>query len=80
MTATLALENLTATILATPIGVAAGAAVAATFLRSFNSDMFTLHLSLGVLTPTLAVIAVVAAACANAPCEHHPGPLPGLQP
>ena len=62
LTAALALENLTATILATPLGLAAGTAISATFLRSFNSDMFTLHLSLGVLTPTLAVVAAVAAA------------------
>ncbi|MBF6064664.1 FtsX-like permease family protein [Nocardia terpenica] len=62
LTAALATENLTATALAAPLGIAAGIAVAWEFLRSFNSDMFTLHLSLGRTAPLLAVVAVLTAA------------------
>ncbi|MFI6043619.1 FtsX-like permease family protein [Nocardia sp. NPDC051321] len=62
LTAALATENLAATLLAVPLGLAAGIAAAWAFLRSFNSDMFSLHLSLGVLPPLLAVVAVLAAA------------------
>jgi putative ABC transport system permease protein len=62
LTAALATENLTATVLAAPIGLAAGIAAARMFLRSFTNDMFTVHLSLGVLAPTLAIAAVLAAA------------------
>ncbi|MFR9752367.1 ABC transporter permease [Nocardia sp. 004] len=62
LTAALAAENLLATALAVPIGLGAGIVAAWAFLRSFNSDMFTLHLSLGVPTPALAVAAVLVAA------------------
>lgn len=62
LTAALATENLTATVLATPIGLAAGAAAAWAFLRSFNNDMFSLPLSFGVAPLVLAVVAVLAAA------------------
>lgn len=62
LTAALATENLAATLLAVPLGLATGIAAAWAFLRSFNNDMFSLHLSLGPLPPLLAVIAVLAAA------------------
>lgn len=62
LTAALATENLTATLLAVPVGLAAGVLAASAFLRSFNSDMFSLHLSLGVGPPLLAIAAVLAAA------------------
>ncbi|MEV6558242.1 FtsX-like permease family protein [Nocardia sp. NPDC051756] len=62
LTAALAIENLAATLLAVPLGLAAGIAAAWAFLRSFDSDMFSLHLSLGVVPPLLAVAAVLAAA------------------
>ncbi|MFI6367985.1 ABC transporter permease [Nocardia sp. NPDC050630] len=62
LTAALATENLTATLLAVPVGLAAGVLAASAFLRSFNSDMFSPHLSLGVGPPLLAIAAVLAAA------------------
>jgi len=62
LTAALALENLAATVAAIPIGLAAGAAAAWIFLRSFNSDLFTMHLSLGWVTLLLAALAMLAAA------------------
>lgn len=62
LTGTLALENLTAIALSLPLGLAAGAAAAWWFLRSFNSDLFTMQLSLGFSTLGLAVLAVLAAA------------------
>lgn len=62
LTAALAIENLTATILAVPFGLVAGIAAAWAFLHSFSSDMFTLRLSIGVVPPLLAVVAVLAAA------------------
>ncbi|MGW4774646.1 FtsX-like permease family protein [Nocardia sp. NPDC004278] len=62
LTAALATENLTATLLAVPVGLAAGVLAASAFLRSFNSDMFSLHLSLGIGPPLLAIAAVLTAA------------------
>ena len=62
LTAALALENLAATVAAIPIGLAAGAAAAWIFLRSFNSDLFSMHLSLGWVTLLLAALAMLAAA------------------
>lgn len=62
LTAVLAAENLTATLLAVPFGLAAGYLAAWTLLRSFTSDMFTFGLSFGVAAPVLAVIAVLTAA------------------
>ncbi|MFG1796311.1 FtsX-like permease family protein [Nocardia sp. NPDC049149] len=62
LTATLAIENLTATLLAVPIGLAAGICTAWAFLRSFRSDMFDIELSTGWLLPLLAVGAVLVAA------------------
>ncbi|MGB0878320.1 MAG: FtsX-like permease family protein [Mycobacterium sp.] len=61
LTATLALENLAATALAIPFGLGAGAVTAWFFLRSFNSDLFTLHLSLTWTTLALAALAILAA-------------------
>ncbi|MVU80391.1 FtsX-like permease family protein [Nocardia sp. ET3-3] len=62
LTASLAAENLTATLLAVPLGLAAGYLAAWALLRSFASDMFTLGLSLGLAAPVLAALAVIAAA------------------
>nr|BAG84244.1 putative ABC-transporter [Streptomyces griseoviridis] len=55
----LATENLTATLIAVPIGLALGAVTAYESLRAFDSDMFTIELSLGwpvLLAATLAVL------------------------
>jgi putative ABC transport system permease protein len=65
LTAALALENLTATALAVPIGLAVGLGVGWGFLRSFNNDLFHLHLSIGPAALTLAVITVMAAAAVS---------------
>ncbi|MDT7764431.1 MAG: putative transport system permease protein [Mycobacterium sp.] len=62
LTAALALENLTATALAMPIGLAAGVGAGWWFLRSFNNDLFSLHLSIGPTPLILAAVAVMAAA------------------
>ncbi|APA97802.1 ABC transporter permease [Nocardia seriolae] len=62
LTASLAAENLTATVLAVPIGLAAGYVAAWALLRSFTSDMFTFGLSFGIAAPVLAVFAVLIAA------------------
>ncbi|NGO71080.1 ABC transporter permease [Streptomyces boncukensis] len=59
--ALLAVENLTATLLAIPLGLAAGWAAASVSLRSFNSDMFTLDLDLGPTTLLAASAAMLAA-------------------
>ncbi|MFW6695380.1 FtsX-like permease family protein [Streptomyces sp. MAR4 CNX-425] len=57
----LAVENLTATALALPVGLAAGAAGAAMSLRAFSSDMFTMELSLGWEVLAAAAVSVLAA-------------------
>lgn len=57
----LAVENLTATLIAVPLGLAAGAAAAWAALRSFDSDMFHMELTLGWGTLLSAVVAVLAA-------------------
>lgn len=62
LTATLATENLAATLLAVPIGLLAGILAARALVRSFNSDMFAFHLSIGPLPVLLAAVAVLAAA------------------
>ncbi|MFI7665608.1 ABC transporter permease [Nocardia sp. NPDC049526] len=62
LTAAPAIENLTATLLAVPFGLAAGIATAWAFLRSFTSDMFDIDLVIGAISALLAVAAVVAAA------------------
>lgn len=62
LTGTLALENLAAIALAIPLGLAAGTAAAWWFLESFNSDLFTMRLSMGASTLGLAALAVLIAA------------------
>jgi putative ABC transport system permease protein len=62
LTAAVAVENIAATLLAVPIGLAAGVAAAWLFLRSYNNDLFNLHLSVGPVALLLAAIAVIAAA------------------
>lgn len=62
LTAALAIENIAATLLAVPIGLAAGVAAGWLFLRSFNNDLFSLHLSIGPMALILATVAVTAAA------------------
>jgi putative ABC transport system permease protein len=62
LTAALAIENIAATLLAVPIGLAAGVAAGWVFLRSFNNDLFSLHLSIGPMALILATVAVTAAA------------------
>lgn len=62
LTAALALENLTATALAVPIGLGVGVGIAWCFLRTFNNDLFHLHLSIGPAALALAVVAVMAGA------------------
>ncbi|WP_051180176.1 ABC transporter permease [Nocardia concava] len=62
LTASVAAENLTATLLAVPVGLAAGYLAAWALLRSFTSDMFSFGLSLGIAAPALAALAVLAAA------------------
>ncbi len=65
LTATVAIENLAATVLAVPIGLAAGVGAGWLFLRSFNNDLFSLHLSVGVTVLVLATVAVTAAAAVS---------------
>ena len=62
LTAALAIENIAATLLAVPIGLAAGIGAGWLFLRSFNNDLFNLHLSIGPTALILATLAVTAAA------------------
>lgn len=62
LTATLATENLAATTIALPAGLVAGAATAWAFLRSFNSDLFTLNFWLDPSTLALAALAILGAA------------------
>jgi putative ABC transport system permease protein len=62
LTATVAIENLAATLLAVPIGLAAGVGVGWLFLRSFNNDLFNLHLSVSPVLLILATFAVTTAA------------------
>jgi putative ABC transport system permease protein len=65
LTAAVAIENVAATLLAVPIGLAAGVAAGWLFLRSFNNDLFSLHLSVGATVLLLAAAAVTAAAAAS---------------
>ena len=62
LTATLAIENLAVIVLAVPIGLAAGVGTGWLFLRSFNNDLFNLHLSVGPVVLILATAGVTAAA------------------
>jgi putative ABC transport system permease protein len=63
LSVTVAIENLAATLLATPIGLAAGVGAAWVFLRSYNNDLFNLHLS---VRPTMLIVATVAVMAAAA--------------
>jgi putative ABC transport system permease protein len=65
LTAAVALENVAATVLAVPFGLAAGVAAGWLFLHSFNNDLFNLHLSVGVGPLLLAAVAVIAAAAVS---------------
>ncbi len=58
----IATENLAATTLGLPIGVAAGMLAARAFLGSFSSDLFTFRLTFGWWVIPAAVVAVLAAA------------------
>jgi putative ABC transport system permease protein len=62
LTAALAIENLAATLLAAPIGLAAGVGAGWLFLRSYNNDLFNLHLAIGPAALILATVAVMVAA------------------
>ncbi len=65
LTATVAIENLAATVLSVPFGLAAGVAAGWLFLRSFNNDLFSLHLSVGATVLLLAAAAVTTAAAVS---------------
>jgi putative ABC transport system permease protein len=65
LTAALAIENVAATLLAVPFGLAAGVGAGWLFLRSFNNDLFNLHLSVGIGALLLAAVAVIAAAAVS---------------
>jgi putative ABC transport system permease protein len=62
LTAALTIENLAVILLAVPIGLAAGVGTGWLFLRSFNNDLFNLHVSVGPTVLILATVAVTAAA------------------
>jgi putative ABC transport system permease protein len=62
LTAAVAMENLGAMLLAVPIGLAAGVGAGWLFLRSYNNDLFNLHLSVGPMVLILATVAVAGAA------------------
>lgn len=57
----LAVENLTATVIATPFGLLAGAGAAWASIQSFNSDMFSMELTMGWPSLLLAAVAVLGA-------------------
>jgi putative ABC transport system permease protein len=65
LTAAVAIENLAATLLAAPIGLAAGVGAGWLFLRSYNNDLFNLHLSIGPTALILATVAVTVAAAVS---------------
>ena len=65
LTAALAIENIAATLLAAPIGLAAGVGAGWLFLRSYNNDLFNLHLSIGPTALILATVAVMVAAAVS---------------
>jgi putative ABC transport system permease protein len=65
LTAALAIENLAATLLAAPIGLAAGVGAGWLFLRSYNNDLFNLHLAIGPAALILATVAVMVAAAVS---------------
>ena len=49
-------------LLAVPIGISAGVGTGWLFLRSFNNDLFNLHLSVSPVVLILATFAVTTAA------------------
>src|SRR5262249_26205262 len=63
--AAVAIENVATPLLAVPFGLAAGVGAGWLFLRSFNNDLFNLHLSVGVGALLLAAVAVIAAAAVS---------------
>jgi putative ABC transport system permease protein len=65
LTTAVAAENLAAILLAVPIGLVTGVATGWLFLRSFNNDLFNLHLSVGPAVLLVATIAVIAAAAVS---------------
>jgi putative ABC transport system permease protein len=65
LTAAVAMENLGAILLAVPIGLSAGVGAGWLFLRSYNNDLFNLHLSVGPTVLILATVAVMAAAAVS---------------
>ena len=65
LTAAVAIENLAVTLLAVPVGLVAGVGAGWLFLRSFNNDLFSLHLSVGATVLGPAAFAVTAAAAVS---------------
>ncbi len=65
LTVAVAMENLGAILLAVPFGLAAGVGAGFLFLRSYNNDLFNLHLSVGPAVLILATVAVTAAAAVS---------------
>jgi putative ABC transport system permease protein len=65
LTAAVAIENLATTLLAAPIGLVSGVGAGWLFLRSYNNDLFNLHLSVGLTVLALATVAVTAAAAVS---------------
>jgi putative ABC transport system permease protein len=65
LTAAVAMENVAVILLAVPIGLVAGVGAGWLFLRSFNNDLFTLHLSVGPTALSLATVAVTGAAAVS---------------
>jgi putative ABC transport system permease protein len=65
LTAAVAVENIAATLLAVPIGLAAGIGAGWLFLRSYNNDLFNLHLSVGPAVLILATVAVIVTAAVS---------------
>lgn len=62
LTAVVAIENVAAILLAVPIGLAGGVAAGWLFLRSYNNDLFNLHLSIDPAVLVVATVAVVVTA------------------
>jgi putative ABC transport system permease protein len=65
LTAAVAVENIAAILLAVPIGLAAGIGAGWLFLRSYNNDLFNLHLSVGPPVLILATVAVMVTAAVS---------------
>jgi putative ABC transport system permease protein len=65
LTAAVAVENIAAISLAVPIGLVAGIGAGWMFLRSYNNDLFNLHLSVGPAVLILATVAVIVTAAVS---------------